>query len=133
MLDCQLPEAVDLAIHPVAARIGARIDNITLDDRLPGPAVEAIKSALAKYRVLFFRNQHHLNDAGQEAFTALLGELSAPPAYPARSGTVGILDLDSREGRRADRWHSDGTFVASYPKISVLRAVVIPSFGGDTV
>jgi taurine dioxygenase len=51
-----------------------------------------------------------------------------------RSGSAAILQLDSTDGRgRADRWHTDVTFVAAYPKISVLRGVVIPPFGGDTV
>ena len=55
-------------------------------------------------------------------------------AAPARSGSAAILELDSTNDRgRADHWHSDVTFVDAYPKLSVLRGVVIPPFGGDTV
>jgi alpha-ketoglutarate-dependent taurine dioxygenase len=56
------------------------------------------------------------------------------PTNPVRTGSAGILELDSTNGRgRADHWHTDVTFVDAYPKISVLRGVVIPPFGGDTV
>ena len=84
--------------------------------------------------MIFFRNQGHLNDAGQERFAARLGDLVAHPTSPARSGSASILELDSTDGRgRADRWHTDVTFVEAIPRISVLRGVVIPLFGGDTV
>jgi alpha-ketoglutarate-dependent taurine dioxygenase len=84
--------------------------------------------------VIFFCNQGHLDDAEQERFAARLGDLVPHPTSPVRSGSAGILELDSTGGRgRADRWHTDVTFVDAYPKISILRGVVIPPFGGDTV
>lgn len=126
------PVATDLGIYPLAGRIGARIDNIRLAGDLPGAAVAAIEAALSKYKVVFFSNQGHLDDAEQERFATRLGELVAHPTSPARQGSTAILELDSTHGR-ADRWHTDMTFIDAYPKISVLRAVVMPPFGGDTV
>jgi alkyl sulfatase len=41
----------------------------------------------------------------------------------------GYLD----DAEQADRWHTDLTFIDAYPTISMLRGVVIPPFGGDTV
>ena len=54
------------------------------------------------------------------------------PTVPSRAGTQ-ILELDSQHGGRADSWHTDVTFEAAYPQLSILRAVVIPPSGGDTV
>jgi alpha-ketoglutarate-dependent sulfate ester dioxygenase len=126
--------AIDLDIHPLADRIGARIDNVRLGGDLPDAAIAAIESALSKYKVIFFRNQGHLDDAGQECFAGRLGDLFAHPTSPARSGSAAIRELVSTDGRgRADGWHTDVTFVDAYPKISVLRGVVIPPVGGDTV
>jgi alpha-ketoglutarate-dependent sulfate ester dioxygenase len=34
---------------------------------------------------------------------------------------------------KANRWHTDVTFVANYPAASVLRAVTLPSYGGSTL
>jgi alpha-ketoglutarate-dependent sulfate ester dioxygenase len=121
-------------IHPLAGRIGAQIGHIRLSGDLSDGAVAAIEAALSRYKVIFFRNQGHLDDAGQERFAARLGELVPHPTNPVRTGSAGILELDSTSGRgRADHWHTDVTFVDAYPKISVLRGVVIPPFGGDTV
>jgi alpha-ketoglutarate-dependent taurine dioxygenase len=124
--------AVDLDIRPLAGRIGAQIENMRLAGDLSGAAVAAIAAALPKFKVLFFRNQGHLDDAGQERFAARLGELVAHPTNPAKAGSAAILEIDSARGR-ADRWHTDVTFVDAYPKISVLRGVVIPPCGGDTM
>ena len=125
--------APDLDIHPLAGRIGAEISNVRLGGDLPEPTIASIEAALTKHRVIFFRNQNHLDDAEQERFAARLGDIVAHPTTPGRAGTA-ILELDSTDGRgRADRWHTDMTFLDAYPKTSVLRGVVIPPFGGDTV
>jgi len=124
----------DLDVAPLTARIGAHIEEVRLSGDLPDQTITAIKAALAKYKVIFFRNQGHLDDSEQERFAALLGQIVAHPTVPSRFGTTAILELDSADGGgRADRWHTDLTFVDAYPKMSVLRAVVMPPFGGDTV
>jgi alpha-ketoglutarate-dependent sulfate ester dioxygenase len=128
------PKSVHLDIEPLAGRIGAQIGNIRLSGDLPDAAVTAIEAALSKHKVIFFRGQGHLDDAEQERFAARLGDLVPHPTNPVRTGSAAILELDSTAGRgRADHWHTDVTFVDAYPKISVLRGVVIPPFGGDTV
>ncbi|WP_374226566.1 TauD/TfdA dioxygenase family protein [Bradyrhizobium sp. SRL28] len=48
-------------------------------------------------------------------------------------GNGSILELDSARGVARPMEHVDGTFADAYHKILVLRAVVIPPFGGDTV
>lgn len=117
-----------------AARIGAEIRNIKLSGELPDQTIAAINHKLLEHRVLFFRDQGHLDDAEQERFARRFGKLVPHPTVGATEGTVSILDLDStRAASRTDLWHSDGTFIDPYPKITVLRGVVIPPFGGDTV
>jgi alpha-ketoglutarate-dependent taurine dioxygenase len=125
--------AIDLDCRPLAGRIGAEIDNIRLAGNLPAATIAAIEAALSKYKVIFFRNQGHLDDAEQERFAARLGDVVAHPTARTRAGSASILEIDSTEGRRADRWHTDVTFIDAYPQISVLRGVVIPQCGGDTV
>src|SRR5882757_8080186 len=117
-----------------AARLGAEIRNINLSGGLPDETIRAINQVLLEHKVIFFRDQAHLDDAEQERFAVRLGKLVAHPTVGAIKGTSSILELDSgRGGGRADQWHTDVTFVDAYPKISVLRGVVIPSYGGDTV
>lgn len=126
--------ALPFSIHPVAGRIGAEIRGIRLSADLPAAEFNKIREALLKYKVLFFRGQHHLDDASQEAFARLFGEPIAHPTVPVRQGTDYIMELDSSHGGgRADSWHTDVTFIDAYPKASILRAVVVPEAGGDTV
>ncbi|WNR43653.1 TauD/TfdA dioxygenase family protein [Paenibacillus roseipurpureus] len=130
----QVNEAVKgFEILPVAGRVGAEIRGISLQGNLAPEKVLAIREALLKYKVLFFREQHQLDDAGQEAFARVLGNPIAHPTVPIKSGTDYVLELDSNHGGRADSWHTDVTFVDAYPQASVLRAVVVPDAGGDTV
>ncbi len=128
------PNSTEIEVRPVAGRIGAEIKGIRLSANLDAAAAHAIRDALLKYKVLFFRGQHHLDDAGQEAVARLLGDPIAHPTVPVRTGTDYILELDSAShGGRANSWHTDITFIDAYPKASILRAVVIPPAGGDTV
>ncbi|MDN7141870.1 TauD/TfdA family dioxygenase [Pseudomonas sp. JQ170] len=122
-----------LDIHPVAGRIGAEIRGVQLSADLEPAVIEAIQAALVQHKVIFFHAQQHLDDQGQEAFAHLLGEPIAHPTVPVREGTRYVLELDGGEGRRANSWHTDVTFVDAYPKASILRSVVAPDFGGDTV
>lgn len=117
-----------------AGRLGAEIKNVQLSGGLADVAVDAIHRLLLSHKVIFFRGQHHLDDAEQERFARRLGDLVPHPTIGALKGTASILELDaSRGGGRADRWHTDVTFVDAHPKFSILRGVVIPEFGGDTV
>lgn len=127
------PAVHALEIHPVAGRIGAEIRGVHLSGELDAATVEAIQQALIQYKVVFFREQTQLDDQRQEAFAHLLGEPVAHPTVPSREGTRYLLELDGAEGQRANSWHTDVTFVDAYPKASILRSVVAPAFGGDTL
>ncbi|WP_439373433.1 TauD/TfdA dioxygenase family protein [Bradyrhizobium sp. DASA03120] len=117
-----------------AARIGAEIRNVKLSGDLPEQTIGSINELLLEHKVIFFRDQGHLDDAEQERFALRFGKLAPHPTLGAIKGTASIIELDSaRAGSRADLWHTDGTFVDAYPKIAVLRSLVMPPFGGDTV
>lgn len=127
------PQTLALDIHPIAGRIGAEIRGVKLSADLDAATLDAIQAALVQYKVIFFRNQAQLDDQGQEAFAKLLGEPIAHPTVPVVDGTNYLLQLDGAEGQRANSWHTDVTFIDAYPKASILRSVVAPASGGDTV
>ncbi|MEI9431829.1 TauD/TfdA dioxygenase family protein [Mesorhizobium sp. Cs1299R1N3] len=131
LVDASIPES-DVA--PLTVRVGAEIHNIRLSGDLPHAVVAAINDLLLRHKVVLFRDQGHLDDAEQERFAQRLGQLVPHPTQGPVAGTASILELDSsRGGGRADQWHTDVTFVEAYPKFSVLRGVVIPPAGGDTI
>ncbi|WP_375779128.1 TauD/TfdA dioxygenase family protein [Bradyrhizobium sp. ma5] len=135
MIEAALIEDVIPRTHVVkrAAHIGAEIRNIKLSGDLPEQTIAAMNGLLLEHKVIFFRDQGHLDDVEQERFALRFGRL-VPPPLGAVEGTVSILEIDTpRGGVRADNWHIDWSCCDAYPKISVLRGVVIPSLGGDTV
>lgn len=122
-----------LDIRPVTGRIGAEICGVQLSGDLDGETVRAIEAALVRHKVIFFRDQQHLDDTEHEAFAALFGDPVAHPTVPVAEGSRYLLDLDSKEGYAASSWHTDVTFTDAYPKGSILRAITVPEAGGDTV
>lgn len=123
-----------LDIRPVAGRIGAEIRGIDLGrDTEDAATLAAIRAALLRHKVIFFRGQDTLDDAAHEAFAARLGEPVAHPTVPVAPGSRYLLDLESREGEAASSWHTDVTFVPAYPQASILRAITVPEAGGDTL
>lgn len=121
-----------LDVRPITPVIGAEIHGVRLSGELPAKTVTAIRDALLRHRVVFFRGQGHLDEAEHQAFARLLGPLIAHPTVPSVAGTEAVLDIDGENGR-ASYWHTDVTFAEAFPLFSVLRGVVIPPVGGDTV
>ncbi len=126
-------EFKNLTIRRVAGNIGAEIIDFKITPDIDEDIFSQIEAALVKYKVLFFRKQTQLNDESHQAFGARFGKVVAHPTVPAPTGTK-LFELDaSKGGGRADSWHTDVTFVEAFPKISILRGVKIPEYGGDTV
>jgi alpha-ketoglutarate-dependent taurine dioxygenase len=126
------PKLSNLVIRPIAGRIGAEVTGLRLSGDFDLPIVDAIRQALHRFKVLFFREQEHLDETEQQAFGKLFGSLMPHPTIPSLQGTQHVLDVDGAEAR-ASSWHTDVTFVDAYPQISILRALVVPQFGGDTI
>ena len=122
-----------LDIVPVAGRIGAEIRGVALSGDLDPVTLAAIRAALVRHKVIFFRDQAELTDQRHEEFAALLGDPVAHPTVPVAEGSRYLLELDSTEGYAASSWHTDVTFVEAYPQASILRAITIPHAGGDTL
>jgi alpha-ketoglutarate-dependent taurine dioxygenase len=114
----------------LGANIGARVDGVRLGGDLPASTVAAINDALLVHKVIFFRDQQHLDDEGQLAFARTLGTPTmAHPTVTSRGADV--LPIDSRYDK-ANSWHTDVTFVDRIPKASLLRAITLPEYGGTT-
>ncbi|WP_427162057.1 TauD/TfdA dioxygenase family protein [Aliinostoc sp. HNIBRCY26] len=131
-----------IEVKPTSGFTGAEISGVDLARPLQDEVVAEIRKALLKWKVVFFRNQN-IDHAAQIAFTARFGEVTY--AHPHEDepieGFSQILPIDrSRFERRngiqrssyESRWHTDVTAVVNPPAGSILRAVNVPSFGGDT-
>ena len=121
-----------VTVQQLGGRIGARIDGVRLGGDLTADVVATVREALLRHKVVFFRGQDHLDEAGHQAFAETFGPLtSAHPTVNTGSGRVFKVTAD--KGMAANAWHTDVTFVDRVPAISVLRAVHLPPYGGNTV
>ena len=123
-----------LTLDRLGPSFGAEV--IGLDLRvLDDEQVVAVREALVAHKVLFFRGQD-LSDADQVELGRRLGEPTAghPVASSATVDHPEIYDIDSTdpEFSFSDVWHTDVTFMERPPLGSILRAVRLPSYGGDT-
>jgi taurine dioxygenase len=128
------PAQTAIDVVKVAGNIGAEIRGVDLAAELTDDTVAAIRTALLDHKVVFFRGQD-LDEISHERFARRFGTpTTAHPTVPALEGAPAVLDLDyGKTTGRANQWHTDVTFVQSPPLGSILRAVTIPPYGGDTV
>jgi alkyl sulfatase len=81
------PAAGVFDVRPITLAIGAEIHGVRLSGGLPAETVTAIRNALLRHRVVFFRGQGHLDEAGHQAFARLLGPPVPHPTVPSLAGT----------------------------------------------
>jgi alpha-ketoglutarate-dependent taurine dioxygenase len=122
-----------LGVRPLAGNIGAELRGVTAAGDLSDEAVGQVRAALLRHKVVFLRDQD-LDYARQVAFAQRLGDLTlGHPTLASPPGQPFLEEIDSRNGTRANHWHTDVTFVDRPPAFTLLRAVVIPPVGGDTI
>jgi alpha-ketoglutarate-dependent taurine dioxygenase len=135
--------AVD--VRPVAGHIGAEVRGIDLRTALDGATVAAVRAALLRYKVLFFRDQP-IDHAQQIAFSANFGKVTPSHPYSYDNGGLEseypeILAVDSRlyaarGGNKrysyAGFWHIDVAALVNPPAATLLRSEIVPEYGGDT-
>jgi alpha-ketoglutarate-dependent sulfate ester dioxygenase len=139
-----------VAVKPLAGRIGAEIAGVDISRPLDPETVATIQGALDTWKVVFFRDQQ-LDHAAQIAFGRQFGDLTyahphddfPPDGYP-EIYTVDPRRFEQRFGlEKKDReavrkysynagWHTDVTPAHNPPAGSILRADVVPGYGGDT-
>jgi alpha-ketoglutarate-dependent taurine dioxygenase len=121
-------------IRKITGHIGAEITGIAASPNLPPDEITVIRDALLEHKVVFLRGQRHLDDAAQAGFARRFGDLTtAHPTVPGTKENPSVFELDAqRGGGKANAWHTDVTFVDRPPAISVLRAITLPPYGGDT-
>lgn len=123
-----------IEIEPLGPIFGARVAGCDLAD-VDDEAFAAIRAALVDHEVLVFPRQP-ITSAELIAFGRRLGELSVSTFSPSAHELPELIVLDnSGDGPRplTDIWHSDETFRAEPPMATVLRARIVPRFGGDTM
>jgi len=123
---------VDLDVRPLSPTIGAEIHGIDCAADLDDDVVAAIRAVWLERLVVFFPDQR-LDDDTQIAFAGRFGELTeSHPVEPQVLERKEVHSIESGKDR-TDFWHTDITFMSRPAMASLLRAVVVPRAGGDTM
>ncbi|MFT6050582.1 MAG: taurine dioxygenase [Halioglobus sp.] len=123
-----------LNITPIAGALGAEISGIDLCTELSRSNAQTIRELLNEHEVIFFREQD-ISPTRQRALALTLGPLQTHPAYDTVEGfpEITILESTADKPTKIEAWHSDMTFRQHPPMATVLRSMIVPPRGGDTL
>ncbi len=132
--DLNRPDTGTLDIKPMTPAIGAEIHDIDLGAENIAGSVPAIRAALLKHGVIFFRNQQ-LTQEQHIAFARHFGTLEYHPATPKDQANPEVLKITHGAKSRGteNHWHSDVTWREEPSMGSILLAREVPETGGDTL
>ena len=129
-------EISNAVVRPLAPACGADVFGLDLF-RADASTLHDVGSALARYGVLFFRDQQ-LTPAQQLEITARFGPVLRVPyikhleAYPDIIAVLKEAD-ERRISTFGGTWHSDFSFLPEPPSLTLLYALEVPDAGGDTM
>jgi taurine dioxygenase len=122
-------------LSPVAGALGAELEGVDLARPLSPEVVEEIRQALLEHLVIFFRRQQ----LGPVELLAFVQQFGQPTEYPQMKGLPGyphVIAVTKLEHERVNFggvWHSDTSYLDRPPLGTVLYAVEVPPYGGDTL
>ena len=125
-----------IGVLPLAAAMGAEITGAELNSVSDAQFAE-IRQALFRHKMIFFRAQA-LSHAALEAFSLRFGPFAVDAYTQGVAGHRNVHPLIKEAEDRSrmvfgEGWHTDSPFLPEPPAITILYAVQIPEFGGDTI
>ena len=135
--------SASLVVRPLQPTIGAEIDGVDLSRPISTAERDAIKAAILKHKVVFFRDQSLTNEQ-HAAFAREFGPLYTHPSTKRDEKIAPIHKIAAadaaiyekrihRDVLPGDGYHSDTSWRLVPTWGAVLRAVTLPEVGGDTI
>ena len=130
--------AAELRVRPLTCRMGAEIEGVNPSQSIDPAVAAELNRLLAKWKVIFFRDSGITEDRQFLEFAKTFGPI-LDYKYGRREGEfpqIGKVRSKGADGsinKGATYWHSDTSWMARPAKAAVVRGVVIPEVGGDTM
>lgn len=124
-----------LTVTPIAGALGAQIGGIDLTQPLAAQDVAAMRQALLDHLVIFFRDQPMTS----QQYLTFAEHFGTPVKYPLLRGIPDfpvineLVKLENETRNFGGIWHSDSCYLEEPPMGSLLLALEVPPFGGDTM
>tara|TARA_B100000700_G_C15013479_1_gene842159 strand:- start:1399 stop:2256 length:858 start_codon:yes stop_codon:yes gene_type:complete len=136
---------VSIKVEPISDAVGATITNIDLRKEMTPDVLREVHQAWLDYQVLVFPEQQ-LDEENQIRFTANFGEVGGrnrkvPTAEGNSVSHPGIMLISNirKDGKPIGSlpdgemmFHSDGAYAKRPFRYTLLYAIEVPSFGGNT-
>jgi taurine dioxygenase len=126
-----------VGVAPIAGACGAVVDGVDLAADLDDAVIAEIRRAVLDHQVIFFRDQR-LSPERQVAFSRRFGPFSPVPFIeptPEHPEVIAVVReaSETQSFTFGSLWHSDFSFLAEPPFASILHAIDVPPYGGDTL
>jgi taurine dioxygenase len=122
-----------IVASPLTPVIGAEVVGLDLSQPLKDTAVTLLRKMLLRFGVLIFRDQYSLTRESHIEVGEKFGKLESYPAGELTHPKIVRLYHGPSAPPTENVWHSDMSFRADPPLGSILRAMVVPPTGGDTL
>jgi taurine dioxygenase len=122
-------------ISPVSRFTGAEIDGVDLSTALTASQVDAIRQALTRHGVVFFRDQK-LTPQQHLRFAEHFGPIEVNRFFTPVPGHPQIAEVRKEPDQAqniGDAWHTDCSYDPQPAIAQVLYAREVPDVGGDTL
>ena len=122
--------------NPITGFFGAEVTGLDLRKKIDTSVKKQLQNALSEHLVIVIREQW-LDADQQRALAKVFGEPAVNPYAPGLPAfpemTHIIKEAKERTGVFGGGWHTDLSFLDHPPRGSVLCAIEVPPFGGDTM
>jgi taurine dioxygenase len=127
----------EITVEQYAGPCGAVLGGVDLASDLDDAVIAEIRRALLDHAVVFFRGQSLTPDQ-QVAFSRRFGPYSPVPFIEPVAGHPEVIavvrEASEQQGFAfGGVWHSDFSFLPEPPMGSILHALEVPPYGGDTI
>jgi taurine dioxygenase len=125
-----------ITVKPIAGSLGAEIEGIDVSQKLDDETIKEISTAFTNHQVICIRDQT-MNPETMTQFAELFGPLTKHPFIKTLPGSPYVApiirDADASGLNFGGQWHCDVAFLESPPLGSMLYAIEVPPYGGDTM
>lgn len=124
-----------IEVKPYGGACGAEIFGVQISSSISNDAINEIKLAFLDHLVIFFRDQT-INPQGLKAFGKHFGSFHIHPFVGSLEDHPEIMIVVKNPEDKynfSGTWHSDVTFDETPPLGSILCAMDVPTYGGNTL
>jgi taurine dioxygenase len=124
-----------ISAKPISGALGAIVEGVDLSRELDNSAASDLHQALLDHCVIFFRDQHLTPERHLE-LGRCFGTLNVHEFVEAMPGHPEIIVVAKNETDTKNfggGWHSDVTYLDEPALGSILYALEVPAYGGDTL